>query len=157
MEKNLDRKWRMQQLISKQKLKHKKEYGVLFEECMNVLGNEVSILSKVDGEEAYDCLQKTYPFSPWSRIDWEHVSSKMVVDNAKELEKYLSKEFDESDENVFILWSYGDFPVLKTQLQKALEVIDDLRAVSSDIFILSPSRFVIECYHEGEITIGFRN
>ncbi|KRF13556.1 hypothetical protein [Paenibacillus sp. Soil787] len=147
----------MQQLLRKQKLKQKIEYGVLFDECINALGKEVSILSKNEGEETYDCLQKSYPFSRWSRIDWENVSSKMAAGNANEIENCLSKELREIiEENVFILWSYGDFPVLKTRLHKAIDALDDLLAVSSDIFILSPSRFVIEFYHEGEITIGFR-
>ncbi|UKS29625.1 hypothetical protein LOZ80_12090 [Paenibacillus sp. HWE-109] len=152
-----DRKWRLEQLLNKQKLKHKEEFGVLFEECVNALGEGTNIYSKEKSDEIYDYLGENYPFSPWSRIDWENVNYKMVVGNVNEIETILIKKYGELiEENVFILWSYGDFPVLQAQLHKAISAIDDLLAVSSDVYFLSPSKYVIELYHDGEITIGFK-
>lgn len=150
-----DRKWKLEQLLYKQKLKQNKEYGVLFEECINALGEGTAILSVEKGEEAYNCLQKSYPFTPWSRIDWENVSSKKIVGNIVELKTVLFEKYQQvNEEDVFILWSYGDFPVLQTQLLKALDALEDVMAVSPDVFILSLSKYVIELHHEGEITIG---
>lgn len=154
MGENRDRKWRLQQLLHKQKMKRKTDFGELFNECVEALGEGCCILSEGKTEEIYNHLQASYPFSPWSRIDWEKVKSRFVVDHLRELETMLSKEHLPIEDEVFILWSYGNFPVLQTQLHKAIKAIDDVLAVSSDTFIFSPSRFVIEFFHEGEITLG---
>lgn len=62
--------------------------------------------------------------------------------------------YGQFEDYVYILWSYGNYPVLQSQLRKALNVIDDVLAVSADTFIFSPSRFVIKFHHEVEITVG---
>lgn len=152
-----ERKWRLERLLIKQKLKQPTQYGALFNECVDALGEGTVILSEEKSEETYDFLQKSYPFSPWSRINWEIVNSKIVIEHVNEIIPLLTKMLEEFDDYVFILWSYGNYPVLQSQLEKAIDSIDDVLAVSSDTFIFSPSRFVIEFHHEGEITVGFEN
>nr|WP_054949293.1 hypothetical protein [Numidum massiliense] len=63
-----------------------------------------------------------------------------------------------SEMEVVLLWNYIDDPAVKTDIVSAVKVIDDVTAVASDTFILSPSTgYVIEFYHEGEVTIGLPN
>lgn len=54
---NKDRKWRLEQLINKQKLKQTIDYGALFDECVDALGAGTVILSEGKSEEIYDWLQ----------------------------------------------------------------------------------------------------
>ena len=50
--------------------------------------------------------------------------------------------------------SYGNYPDIKTRFEKVTHAFDDLTAVSSDTYLYIPMKYVIEIYHEGEITIG---
>lgn len=63
----------------------------------------------------------------------------------------------EVNEKIFILWSHGNQPVLISQLSSLLKEIDVVLAVSPDTFVICPTKYIIEFYHEGEITIGFEN
>jgi hypothetical protein len=157
VDKSKDRKWRLEQLLNQQKMKQSKNYGLLFSECADALGVETVIFSKEKSKQIYDSLQQSYPFSPWSRIDWLKVTSKVVVANTTEIRPLLTKLFGSFEVDVHILWSYGDFPVLQSTLDKVISAIDDVLAVSADTFIFSPSRFVLEFHHDGEITIGFES
>lgn len=152
-----NRKWILEQLLTKQKKKQVVEYGVLFDQCIDALGAGTYIISEEKSEEIYDCLQRLYPFSPYSRVDWGKVSSKKMMENVNVIVPCITEVYGQVEDFIFILWSYGNFPVLKTSLQKTINAIDDVLAVSSDTFILSPSKFVIEFHHEGEITVGFEN
>ncbi|WP_425497273.1 hypothetical protein [Paenibacillus phyllosphaerae] len=44
--------------------------------------------------------------------------------------------------------------IVQTQLHKVVDSLEDVLAVSSDTFVLSSSKFVIEFHHEGKTTIG---
>ncbi|WP_181646102.1 CDI toxin immunity protein [Paenibacillus anseongensis] len=130
----------------------------MFEECVSALGEGTTILPEEKSQEIYELFPKSYPLTPWSRIDWEHVRLKMTIRNEIELTNFLSEKYGQIDEDeVFILWGYGDCPVLVTQLYKFINSMDDVLAVSSDVFILSPSKYVVEFHHDGEITIGYHN
>lgn len=54
MEESWDRKWRLEQLLYKQKLKQIIDYGILFDECVGALGEGLTILSKEKSKETYD-------------------------------------------------------------------------------------------------------
>ncbi len=58
-------------------------------------------------------------------------------------------------DNIEMYWSNGNFPVLKTEFDNILRALHDLTAVSSDTFLYVPHKYVIEIYHEGEITLGY--
>nr|WP_156290172.1 hypothetical protein [Oceanobacillus salinisoli] len=45
--------------------------------------------------------------------------------------------------------------MLKTEFDNILRALHDLTAVSSDTFLYVPHKYVIEIYHEGEITLGY--
>jgi uncharacterized phage-associated protein len=150
LDEDMTRKWRLDKLLYRQKMKQVVAYGDLFDECVEALGDGTVLLSIDKSEEIYDCLQKSYPFTPRSRIDWMEIKSKIAINNYNEIIPRLINKENEIVEYVFILWSHGNFPVLQTQLQLAIVI-----AVSSDTFIYAPSKFVIEFHHEGEVTIGF--
>ncbi|OPH46997.1 hypothetical protein BC351_13670 [Paenibacillus ferrarius] len=116
----------------------------------------MAILSEEKSKEIFQNLQKSYPFNSWSRIDWEQIRANIKIVNTIDVVPQIKQLLGDVDE-VFILWSTGSQLVLKSQLCKVLSAIDDVLAVGADTFIYSPSRFIIEFHHEGEIIIGFEN
>jgi len=151
------RKWRLEQLLNKQKVQDAVGYGVLFDECIEALGAETVILSDDESNEIYHNLQKSYPITSWGRIDWEQIRSKVIIEKITEIDTQINQVLGEVGEEVYILWSTGSQPVLKSQLSTVIKAIDDVLAVGADSFVFSPSRFIIEFHHDGEIIIGFEN
>ncbi|MED1954222.1 hypothetical protein [Brevibacillus centrosporus] len=149
------RRWRLEQLLHKQRSKQKNEYSVLFKECLESLGENTIILSDGESTEVYNALQNQFPFSPWARIDWNQVSTKTTADDVAEIVWILNKMDHQVHDSVFVLWSGSGHPVLQVELPKVIDSIDDILAVDFDTYIFRPFKFVIEFYHEGEVTIGF--
>ncbi|WP_459209008.1 CDI toxin immunity protein [Bacillus mojavensis] len=58
------------------------------------------------------------------------------------------------DTTINLLWNPSDFPVVRTTLENAIEVLDNVLAVGSDTYMYSDHGFVIEFFHDGEVTIG---
>lgn len=127
----------------------------LFEECIKVIGNEnLEILSNELTEKYFDCLCELFPILPWGRIDWEKVSQKKKVEDLSEIIDWL-QEMGINNKNVIVLWNYSYNPGIRTELERVLNVIDDVTAVGSDTFILCKDEgYVIEFFHDGEVTIG---
>ncbi|WP_141505218.1 hypothetical protein [Paenibacillus luteus] len=152
-----ERKWRLEQLLNKQKKKEVVGFGVLFDECIEGLGTGTVILSEDKSKEMYQFIEKTYPFTSWARIDWEKIEAKIKIENIIEIIPQINQVLGEGDEEVFVLWSTGSQPVLKSHLRIVLDAIDEVLAVGADTFVFSPFRFVIEFHHEGEVILGFEN
>ncbi|WP_428829526.1 CDI toxin immunity protein [Paenibacillus durus] len=53
---------------------------------------------------------------------------------------------------MYIVWSHGTNPVLEAGLEKIIKNIDDVTAVSPDVWLYKPNKYVIEFFHEGTIT-----
>lgn len=148
MESN-ERKKRLKLLQERRKVTPKPKYGVLFEECVEALGENVTVYSNAKGKELYDLFQQLIPFTQWSRIDWSKINKYKAIHDLKEVSDLFYQE------DVEVYWGYGNFPVLKTKFDNIMEAFEDLVAVSPDTFLYVPQKYVIEVYHEGEITLGF--
>ncbi|TXC92746.1 hypothetical protein FS935_00635 [Metabacillus litoralis] len=146
---NNERKKRLELLLERQKVNQKPEYGPLFEECIEALGDEVIVYSDSKSKEFYDLFQQQIPFTKWSRIDWSKINKYKTIHNLKEVTDILYQE------NIEVYWSYGNSPVLKTKFVNIIGAFEELVAVSSDTFLYVPKKYVIEVYHEGEITLGY--
>ena len=58
---------------------------------------------------------------------------------------------------MYILWDEVSLPAVRTNLVKAIDVVDDVTAVSFDTWIFcSSENYVIEFYHENEIRVGWK-
>lgn len=120
--------------------------------------DDVMLLSKADEELIMDEFVHAFPISEWGRIDWSNVDRKERIENEEiDLVKDILKlQGLELSQEVFLLFGYGDYPFVKTSLQRILVNLEEVRGIGSDQFLYSPtSKFVIECFHDGEITIGF--
>jgi hypothetical protein len=154
MEHKNSRKWRLEQLLQKQKSKQKVSYGVLFDECIEALGEGTIILSEESSETMRDELVNTYTFNPWGRIDWGIIHKKSEIKIATDVVSTLKSLNVDIGTPIYIIWA-GNHPVLQTELQTLINALDDVLAVDFDTFIYCPSLYVIEFFHEGEITVGY--
>ncbi|WP_010243289.1 CDI toxin immunity protein [Acetivibrio cellulolyticus] len=147
-----ERKDRIQQLIEINRLKKVKPYSLLFEECLEVLKQDVVILSDSESSEIYRRLQSDFPFESWGRIAWSKVKNKVQFNEISDILSFFKSKIGITDSKVYILWGYGDDPVIQTNLKDAINSISHINAVGGDQWVYSPeNKYVIEFYHEGEI------
>lgn len=152
------RKLRMQELLKKVKDRQEQEVEPMFKECTDALQPNVEILSPMDTKQAYVELQERFPFVWWGRIDWDNFKDKIRVVNSADIIQKLNSRFQIEDYTIYILWGLGKSLVIKTSLQNAIRHIDDVNAFGGDQWLYCPShRFVIEFYHDGDITIGLES
>ncbi|SFJ16140.1 CDI toxin immunity protein [Thermoflavimicrobium dichotomicum] len=129
----------------------------LLDECIEVLGADTEIFTDSEKEKILDTFKSFFSFTEWGRIDWDKVSKKEDVNTVNDITAYLEKCYENFNTVVYVIWDEGTLPIIKTDLKKVLECIDDVTAVSFDTWIFSPSSgYVIEIYHEGEVLVGIR-
>ncbi|MFP4979359.1 hypothetical protein ACE6ED_28510 [Paenibacillus sp. CN-4] len=153
MEHNGDSKWRLEQLLRKQKSKQKISYTKLFEECIEALGEGTIIMSEESSETIRNVLVQTIPFTSWGRIDWEKIPKWCKINAVTDALPTLKALNVDIRTPVYIIWG-GNHPVLQTHMPKIIDKVEDVLAVDFDTYIYCPTYYVIEFYHEGEFTVG---
>ncbi len=157
MNDNDARKWRLQQLLrrNKDKIEKNQPHNALFIECVEALGDGTIVLSKKASKKIMYELEGAFPITFWGRIEWSKVQNKINVESPAEILKALENRLN-IDTLFYIVWGYGDSPCLKANLDRIIHSIDAVTCVGGDQFLFCPEYgVVIEFYHEGEITIGF--
>ena len=129
----------------------------LYKECLEALGSDIIILETKEAEK--DILSKfesALPITSWARIDWDNMSKYSRVSSVEEIIPLLKTYFQEDEiKDVYIIWDQALLPIIHADLFEVLKVIDDVTAVSFDTWLYSTKgQFVIEFYHENEITVG---
>lgn len=128
---------------------------LLFDQCIRALGKNKEIMSMNVTEEIFQLFEDAFPITKWGRIDWDKVSKKIKIKSIDEVDDCLEKLIKNFDTNIFIIWNDASLPAIKTDLNDTLKVINDITAVSFDTWLFCPSsKYIIEFFHEGEITIG---
>ncbi|WP_419881401.1 hypothetical protein ACN6MY_17930 [Peribacillus sp. B-H-3] len=62
----------------------------------------------------------------------------------------------EISHDVYVLFGYGDYPSIRTNIKRILVNIEELSWMGSDFFIFCPaSRYAVEYFHNGDITISW--
>ncbi len=147
-----ERKERIQQLIEINKLKQGKQYSLMFKECLEALNQDVVILSDSESNEIYKRLQLDFPFESWGRIAWDKIRNKVMFEDTADILPFFESKSKITNLKVYVLWGYGDDPVIQTNLKDVINAISDINAVGRDQWLYSPeNKYVIEFYHEGEI------
>jgi hypothetical protein len=127
----------------------------LFEECLQALKN-YKVLSDNESKQVVELFEEDFKITQWGRIDWSIYSNKYELNSSQDIQSVIQKKFISTEEFIQIIWDEASLPVVECTLENALRVIDDVTAVSFDTWLYNPRhRFVIEYYHEGDITIGF--
>lgn len=127
----------------------------LFQECIDVLGEDITIYSEEDTSKLFSEFASIFPITSWGQVDWIALDDKITDIDLSSLVKMLKRRGLENL-TVIVLWNYSDAPAIRANLENILINLNDVIAVGSDTFLFSPeNRFVIEFHHEGEITLGF--
>ncbi|UUZ81481.1 hypothetical protein LJK88_43740 [Paenibacillus sp. P26] len=126
----------------------------LFEECVEALGEGTIIMSEEASASMIKEMINVYPFTSWGKIDWEQMTKKHKINNVNGVLPALKSCGLHVEIPIYILWS-GNHPVLQTTLQQFINAMDDVLAVDFDTYVYCPSHYVIEFYHEGDITLSF--
>ncbi|WP_246317312.1 CDI toxin immunity protein [Paenibacillus agri] len=106
----------------------------------------------------FNKLVSFFPVTSWGRIDWGSVDNFMEISHEQDLLDAIKRECEVHYNNtVFLLWNYTDAPSICADLNQVLSNIDDVTAVGSETWIFCPeSGYVIEYFHEGQVTVGFK-
>ncbi len=63
---------------------------------------------------------------------------------------------EDLDGSIYVIWDEANLPVIQSTVNKVIEALDDVIAVSFDTWILDQEAFfVIELYYEESIHIGW--
>lgn len=125
------------------------------DKCIQALGNNIEILTKQKADKVFSVLTCMFPITKWGKIDWNTIEQKTTIASAQEVLGQLDLLRGDMSTSVFILWNEASLPVIKVDLKKIIEVMDEVLHVYFETLLFSPiSRYVIEFYHEGEITAG---
>lgn len=115
-------------------------------ECLNNLEHG-SILSEDETDAQWDLLKDTFPFGREGTVEWGSVNKKVFLHNhvshiKATLEQLLGKA---ADSEVYIQWSDSELPIVKTNLDAALKIFNQLAQVTTEFFIFNPTqRYLVE-------------
>ena len=127
----------------------------LLEECLEALDGASCIDDDSEKNLIFKEFLEKFPFTNWGRIKWENV--KVIKEGVYSYDfiPRIVEYIDNPQSEALILWDEMTLPIVKSKLDKAISVIDDVSAVSSNTWIYIPSEeVVVEFYHDGNITIG---
>ena len=102
----------------------------LFEECVEALSDDFSLLSEEKEKEVLNIFYK-YPFE-YGNID--KLKEGIVSLEFDKLIKLVEEKVKSSE--VYVLADINGVPIFKTNLFLALEKIDDISALSTKVFLL---------------------
>ena len=131
--------------------------SILFEECLQALEENVTILSLEETNKIFELFESNIPiYQGGSRIDWKKIKEHIALSSPKEitssLEKLLKNTFDST---VYIFWNDASLPVIKTDLILAISKFEDVTAVGFETWFFNPwEGFIIEYYYLKELNIG---
>lgn len=130
----------------------------LLEECLDALDvkHNAIIKNKENKEKIVKKMIERFPPTFYGRIDWEKCSNKYNITSHQDIITLLKSKGKETNNPVYILWSDSSMPIVQSNLKKILEHFDDVEAVSPNTWLYCPfEKWVIELYHDGDITLGF--
>ena len=126
-----------------------------FDEFVGALAKNVSLFYTQKRKKIFTVFENLFPTTDWGRIDWAKVPTRAEIFSAQDIIDNLEINFVNFDTSIYILWNEGTIPIVKSNLELILNNIDELPPVIFDTWLFCPtSKYVIEFYHEGEVTFG---
>ncbi|WP_139168908.1 hypothetical protein [Paenibacillus polysaccharolyticus] len=135
--------------MKRNKLKNEERLtSVLFEECLAVLGSDVIVMTDERSKEIYKLFEAEFKINLYGRIEWDSYKAYEEMDENTFGNRYMNQE-----EYYYILWSHGSDPVIKARLNQIVKNLEDVTAVSPDIWVYREERQVIELFHDGIVRV----
>lgn len=86
----------------------------------------------------------------------DKITNKQIIDTLEKIYYCLESNNKDPHESIYIIWDNANLPSIKSTIQTVWENFDDVAAVSFDTWLYCPTEgWVIEFYHDGDITLGF--
>lgn len=128
----------------------------IYEECLVALGNNAKAMSRKETKDIFEEMIGIFPITSWGRVDLDKINRKIRVASIQDgINKIKEEKLIDGD--VYILWDEASLPAVKTKIESVVNAIYDITAVSFDTWIFCPSKkYLIEFYHEHEITLCFK-
>lgn len=136
--------------------------NLLLDECVAALLNtkkKCEILPRTQSEFYNDKFFETYPIVQWGQIDWNIVSHNIRINNLEQISIFFKEQLKDISEPIYIIWGDISLPVIKCELADALKNIYEITPLGMySTWLYCPTNgWVIEFFHEGDITLGFEN
>lgn len=126
------------------------------DECLQALDGEATLLPEKEGKEIVHILLQVFPFTRWGKVDWPQVRQHIELDCVSEVFPVLLHNGSNTYAAVFIIWDDGITPVMESHLYTVLSYIEEVTIASFDTWIFCPTEhYVVELYHEGDLTVGW--
>lgn len=128
----------------------------LFRECLEAL--QTTLLPKEESDRLELLFESLFPITRWGKIDWDKINQKIDIgcdpQNIIPALKQLLKT-EPVDKEVYIEWSTGGVPAIKTNLDAIINHFNDVTCVAFEKFIFNPYvAYIIEILPSGQITAG---
>ena len=126
------------------------------QECIDMLGKAAVVLSKKETDAQWDLLKRMVPFTHNGKVLWERVIKKRLVENnAQDIFDTLQNLLGcPIDKKIYIQWSDATLPILKTDLEHALSLLEYIQKVTFEMFLFNPTQgYLIEML-PNQITVG---
>lgn len=144
--KDLERKRKLEVLLERNKWRNEEQdKNVLFEECLVALGSEVIVLDDKKSKEIYRKFEREFKVTFYGQIEWNFYGE------YEEMDEKIFKNRYRDEERYYLLWSHGSAPVIEAKISQIIESLDDVTAVSPDVWIYKENKQVIEIFHDGII------
>jgi len=128
----------------------------LFKECMEALGKHANVPEKNVSEKILDKFYTDFPLTTWGRINWNKIREKKTISSINDIIPAIVESKQNPVSLIYIIGSDPTIPIIESKLDKILECFDDVEAVSPNTWLYCPTDgWIVEIYHEGEITLGF--
>lgn len=128
----------------------------LYLECLSELNS--TPLDDQESDHLHELFKNMFPITKWGKIDWDKLSNKIDIgcdplNIIPALEQLLkNKSFDKS---VYIEWSTGGLPIIKSNLEDIINHFDDVTCVAFEKFIFNPELgYIIEVLPGDKMTVG---
>jgi hypothetical protein len=95
----------------------------------------------------------------WGRIDWNVINNKKIISDMQDIFCELKLNKKDTQEPIYIIWGDANLPSVKCILADVLANIDMAVFLGGTaLWLYNPiQKWVVEFYHDGDITIGFEN
>lgn len=128
----------------------------LYVECLIAL--HVKPLNDGESNLMHEVFKSIFPITKWGKIDWDKLTKKISIGyNPKNINSALKHLLEDKSfsRDVYIEWSTGGLPIIKTNLDDIIKSFDDVTCVSFEKFIFNLDiGYVIEILTSDEMTIG---
>ena len=119
---------------------------ILLMECIEALGDKAVILSKKESDAIWRLFKSVIPLDQGGKVEWEKIKNHISIHSPIQLKKKKS-----ANSLLYILWNDASRPVIKTDLESAIQHFEDI--IYLETWLFDPfDKYVVEILSTGNIT-----